>query len=245
MRGGAVALEPVSRAILVVDIEKSSERIDTEKARLRDVLYRVLHDGLDAARLPAERCRLDDLGDGVLAVVDSEVLPLLDPLVDVVVDGLARHNAGVDPPAWLRLRLGVHFGLVARDDHGWVGDEMTTAFRVVNGEGVKAVLRAAGRAQSVVVVSDAVHHSVVRHGYRGIRPGSYRSLVDDGRTVWVRVPGYAEPPLPVQDDGPTPAAPPPPAGKVVNVHTDGNNGNVFTVDTIKHIDARTRFGGTP
>jgi class 3 adenylate cyclase len=231
-----VTLEPVSRAILVVDIEKSSERTDTEKADLRAVLYQVLHDALDAAGLPAERRRLDDLGDGVLVVADSEVLPLLDPLADVVVDGLARHNAGVRPEAWLRLRLGVHFGLVARDEHGWVGDAMTTAFRIVNGEGVKEVLRAAGRAQSVVVVSEAVHDSVVRHGYRGVRSESYGKLVDDGRAVWVRVPGYAKPPL----SGDAPKATDTVPGKVFNAY---NNGHVFNADTM-NVDARTGFGGT-
>jgi class 3 adenylate cyclase len=240
-----VAVEPVSRAILVVDVEKSSDRTDTEKAGLRAVLYRVLHDALDAAYPPTERRRLDDLGDGVLAVVDAEVLPLLDPLPDVVADGLARHNATVGPQAWLRLRLGVHFGLVARDAHGWVGEAMTDAFRIVNGPGVKAVLRAADRAQSVVVVSDAVHHSVVRHGYRDIRPESYRRLVDEGRTVWVRVPGYVEPPVPAEDRpvaGATPADTG--AGRVVNIDTNGNQGNVFSVETITHLDARPGFGGT-
>ncbi|MEV8440642.1 hypothetical protein AB0425_24945 [Actinosynnema sp. NPDC051121] len=235
--------EPVSRAILVVDVERSSDRTDTEKAELRAVLYRVLHDALDAAYPPTERRRLDDLGDGVLAVVDAEVLPLLDPLPDVVAEGLARHNATVPPPAWLRLRLGVHFGLVARDAHGWVGEAMTEAFRVVNGPGVKAVLRAADRAQSVVVVSDAVHHSVVRHGFRDIRPESYGRLVDEGRTVWVRVPGYAVPPLPREPQAPGATTSAPAAGKVVTIGTV--QGNAFTVDTITHLDARSRFGGTP
>ncbi|WP_156077390.1 adenylate/guanylate cyclase domain-containing protein [Saccharothrix sp. NRRL B-16314] len=231
-----MTLEPVSRAILVVDMEKSSERTDTGKADLRAVLYRVLHDALDAADLPAGRRRLDDLGDGVLAVADSEVLPLLDPLPDVVSEGLARHNAGVRAEAWLRLRLGVHFGLVARDEHGWVGDAMTTAFRIVNGAGVKSVLKAAGRAQSVVVVSDPVHDAVVRHGYRGIRPESYGKLVDEGRTVWVRVPGYVQPPLPGDAPKPTGSA----TGKVFNAY---NNGHVFNADTM-NVDARIGFGGT-
>lgn len=240
--------EPVSRAILVVDVERSSDRTDTVKAELRAVLYRVLHDALDAAYPPTERRRLDDLGDGVLAVVDAEVLPLLDPLPDVVAEGLARYNATVPPPAWLRLRLGIHFGLVARDAHGWVGEAMTEAFRIVNGPGVKAVLRSVDRAQSVVVVSDAVHHSVVRHGFRDIRPESYGRLVDEGRTVWVRVPGYVEPPVPREAGsgvGGTPAPTPGAAGKVINIDTNGNQGNVFAVDTIAHLDARSRFGGTP
>ncbi|QFZ16990.1 hypothetical protein [Saccharothrix syringae] len=234
-----MGLEPVSRSILVVDVEKSSDRVDTEKAVLRDALYRVLREGLDAAGLPGGACRLDDLGDGVLAVVDCEVLPVLDPLLDVAVDALARHNAAVPPPGWLRLRFGVHFGLVARDSHGWVGDAMTTAFRVVNGAGVKAVLKAAERAQSVVAVSDAVHESVVRHGYRGIQPSAYRRLVDDGRVVWVRVPGYAEPPVPAGYAGDRPPAVEPPPAKVVHVHA---NGNAFTVDSIGHVDARTTLG---
>jgi class 3 adenylate cyclase len=233
-----VELEPRSRSFLVVDIEKSSDRTDPEKAELRDALYRVLLGALDTAGLTAERRRLDDLGDGVLAVVDSEVLPLLHPLVDEVVEGLRRYNATVDPPAWMRLRLGIHFGLAARDAHGWVGDDVTTTFRIVNGAGVKAALRAAPRAQSVVVVSDAVHRSVVRHRYREVRPENYHELLDDGRKVWVRVPGHSAPPAPVAD-----ALVPPrteaPASKTISIKAKGN---VFTADTITTVDARTRFG---
>ncbi|GGP44786.1 hypothetical protein [Saccharothrix coeruleofusca] len=238
-----MGLEPISRAVLVVDVEKSSERHDREKVELREALYQVLHSGLEAAGLPAERYRLDDLGDGVLAVVDSEVLPLLDPLLEVAVDGLARFNARRDPVSWLRLRFGVHFGLIARDAHGWVGDDVTTAFRIVNGEGVKSVLRAAARAQSVVVVSDAVYRSVVRPGYRGLRAASYRQIHDGGRQVWVRVPGYAEPPVPAEDARPPAPVAAEQAAKSISISTA--NGNVFAADTIGHVDARTGLGGAP
>jgi len=56
-------LEPRSRAILVVDIEKSSDRTDPEKAELRDALCQVLLGAFDAARLTAEQRGLSDLGD--------------------------------------------------------------------------------------------------------------------------------------------------------------------------------------
>ncbi|HWO67935.1 MAG TPA: hypothetical protein VNO31_48655, partial [Umezawaea sp.] len=187
-------VEPISRAILVVDIEKSSDRDDPWKVVQRDVMYRVLLAALDVAGLTAEKLRIEDRGDGALVVVDSEVLPLLHPVVDEVVERLRRYNASVGPLEWMRLRLGIHFGLVARDAYGWVGEAVTTAFRIVNGAGVKAALLAAPRAQSIVAVSDAVHGSVVRHGFRDLRPESYRDILDDGRKVWIRVPGYSTPP---------------------------------------------------
>ncbi len=230
-------LERMSRAILVVDIEKSSERTDPQKAELRAALYRVLLGALDAAGLTQERRRLDDLGDGVLAVLDSQVLPLLHPLVDEVVEGLRRYNATVDPPAWMRLRLGIHFGLAARDAHGWVGDDVTTTFRIVNGAGVKAALHALPRAQSIVVVSDAVHQSVLRHGYSGVRSESYGDLLDDGRKVWVRVPGYATPPRPVAE-APASSRAEAPVVKKVSIKAKGN---VFNADTIGTVDARVNF----
>ncbi|PRY34257.1 hypothetical protein [Umezawaea tangerina] len=239
-------LEPVSRTILVVDIEKSSDRTDPEKAALRSALYGVLHGALDAAGLTADRRRIDDTGDGVLVVADSEVLPMLDPFLDDAVEALARHNALVSPTEWLRLRFAVHFGLVARDGQGWVGDDVTTTFRINNSTLVKDSLRAADRAQSVVVVSDAVYRSVVRHRHRNLRPEVYREQHDDGRTFWVRVPGYAEPPVPAAHTSPRPpaAADGPVAGKSITISHNGH-GNVFATDTIHHVDARTGFREQP
>ncbi|HEX6343921.1 hypothetical protein [Umezawaea sp.] len=224
-----------NRAILVVDIEKSSERTDPRKAALRAALYGVLGGALRT--MPPHR--VDDLGDGVLAVFDSDVLPVLDPLVGDLVQALWRHNATVDPPEWMRLRLGVHFGLVARDPHGWVGDALTTAFRIVNGAGVKAVLRAAPRAQSIVVLSDAVHQTVVRPGYAALQPETYRDLLDDGRRMWIRVPGYATPPVATGAPAAEPVRVEAPPAKSISIKA---RGNVFTADTIGTVDARVGLG---
>lgn len=231
---------PVSRAFLVVDVENSSNRVNTEQTRLRADLYAALEEALAAAQLTGDRCAVEDRGDGVMVVADAEVLDVLDPVVEVLVDALARRNALVTPPEWMRLRIAVHHGFVHRDPHGWTGDDLTTTFRIVNSDEVKAVLVAADRAQAVVVVSDAVHRGVVRQCYRGLDPGSYRELNDGQRKAWVRVPGYATPPEPAVKSRPVSG---PPLAK--NITFTGNQiGSVHNADSIEHVDARAYFGVT-
>ncbi|WP_157767500.1 hypothetical protein [Actinosynnema pretiosum] len=238
--------DPKSRSILVVDVERSSDRTNPQKAELRSALYHVLNRGLAGADLGCEPAHgVDDLGDGVLAVFDCEVLPVLDPLVDLMVDELARYNALVCERDRLRLRIGVHFGPVSRDEHGWVGHEMTAAFRALDAEQVKEVLRSANRAEAVVVVTDDVYRSVVRHGYRGLRPDEYRRLEVPTGPVWVRAPGYAAPPVPATETA-APTAPVTPRVVPAGVNFTNNRiGSVQNVGSIHSIDARTTFGGRP
>lgn len=238
--------DPKSRSILVVDVERSSDRTNPEKAEMRSALYHVLNRGLAGADLGCEPAHgVDDLGDGVLAVFDCEVLSVLDPLVDLMVDELARYNALVCGRDRLRLRIGVHFGLVSRDERGWVGHEMTAAFRATDAEPVKEVLRAAQRAEAVVVVTDDVHRSVVRHGYRGLRPDEYLRLAVPSGPVWVRVPGYAAPPVPATEAA-VPATPAMPAVAPSGMSFTGNKiGSVQNVGSIHSVDARVTFGGEP
>ncbi|CCH32232.1 protein DA1 [Actinosynnema sp. NPDC047251] len=239
---GDMEIHPVSRSVLVVDVERSSDRTDPEKAGLRAALYQVLARAVVAAGFGDVPQRLDDLGDGVLLVFDSEVLPVLDPLVEALLAELARHNAERDRTDWIRLRVAVHFGLVARDEHGWVGEAMTTAFRAAEAERGREVLRRAEHGQAVVLVTDHVYRSVVRQGFRGLRPEAYRPLDEPTGLVWARVPGYETPPSP--DDGPEAAAPG--SGADLNVTFTGNSiGSVFTTPSIPSVDARTYFGSTP
>ncbi|WP_433271277.1 hypothetical protein ACQPZF_11960 [Actinosynnema sp. CS-041913] len=235
--------EPVSRSILVVDVERSSDRTDPEKAELRAALYRVLEPALAAAESSGVPHRVDDLGDGVLVVFDCEVLPVLDPLVESVLDELAKRNADRGRAEWTRLRVAVHFGLVARDDHGWVGEAMTTAFRAANAEQGKAVLRRAEHGQAVVLVTDDVYRAVVRQGFRGLRPESFRPLDEPTGRVWARVPGYVAPPVP--GDGPEAVAATG-TGADLNVTFTGNSiGSVLNAPSIPSVDARTYFGSAP
>ncbi|MET8756654.1 hypothetical protein [Lentzea sp. NPDC004782] len=230
--------QPLNRSFLVIDVEKSSDRANSAQTVLRADLYAMVDEALGTAGLAVNQYAVEDRGDGVMVVADTGVLDVLDPVAEVVVEALARRNATVAPPDWMRLRIAVHHGLVHRDAHGWTGDALTTTFRINNMKPVKDVLRSADRAQSVLVVSDAVYRDVVCQGYRGLQPGTYREVADDERTAWVRVPGYAAPPGVAT--GPA-AAEPVARGQAITIN-GSQIGSVHTAERVDRVDARSYFG---
>ncbi|MFE7719708.1 hypothetical protein ACFU44_11785 [Nocardia rhizosphaerihabitans] len=199
--------EPAHRTFLVVDVENSGNLGNTELEFTRSTLYRVLDEAITHPEAVVGR---EDRGDGFLLVLDLSVLDVLDHIVERLLDGVRTHNNAVDPLDWLRVRIAAHEGYVHDDGHGWMSDALTATFRLNDSGVVKATLRNAARAHGVVVVSDAVYQGVVRHNYRtAVTSAGYRSAVIDTKEgdvrVWVRVPGYPEPPLPANVAAPAKA----------------------------------------
>ncbi|MDQ2585457.1 effector-associated domain 2-containing protein [Saccharothrix yanglingensis] len=192
-RTASRARRPVSRSFLVVDVEDSSRRTNLEQLELRQEFYRMLYTAIAASGWSDEQCVVEDRGDGAMLVVDAQVFDLFDPFTDDLLLELLRHNAQAAPEHRVRLRIGVHHGFVHVDEHGWVGDALTTAFRIVNSGRVKIALREAEHAHAVVVVSDVVYRDVIRHGYVP-HHADYRRLDDDDRIVWLRVHENGTPP---------------------------------------------------
>jgi hypothetical protein len=196
---------PVHRTFVVVDVENSSRLSNPEITTMRSNLYRVLD---EVTNRTGSVVANDDRGDGCLLVLDLPVLEVLDKVVESVVAGVRAHNHTVGPLEWIRVRISVHEGYVNKDDRGWSSDALTATFRLNETSVVKGTLKNASRAVGVVVVSDVVYQGVVRHNYRPtVTAAEYRAA--DVRTsegevrAWLRVPGYPEPPLPVDAAEPT------------------------------------------
>jgi len=198
-----VTTDPSMRSFLILDVERSRDRDNPRRRIVRRDLYAVLDGALADAGIEPEQVTIEDRGDGALAVVDRPVLDVLDDVVRGLVKHLARINSEKAPPDWLRLRFAVHSGLVHQDEHGWSGAALDETF-VLNGlEQVKAMLRAANRAQSVLVVSNEIYRNVVSHTYRDLDPTVYRKIEDNRQIGWVMVPGYPAPPRPGRDPSAT------------------------------------------
>lgn len=198
--------EPAHRSFLVVDIESSGNLDNIGLERARSTLYRVLDEVIPSPEAVVGR---EDRGDGFLLVLRLPVLDVLDHLVGPLLDGVRAHNFTVDPPDWVRLRIAVHEGYVHRDGNGWLSDALTFTFRLNDSVVVKEALKNAVRAHGVIAVSDAVYQGIVRHNYRTtVTSVGYRSAVADTKEgdtrVWIRVPGYPEPPLPTAIANPSP-----------------------------------------
>lgn len=188
---------PRHRTIIGIDAEGSSQLTDPSKGSLRRSMYDLFERSLHAGGLTRPyRDPFLDRGDGVLAMIRpvdrAPKTVLLDTVVPALGDLLAEHNRD-HPDQSFRLRTVVHAGEVTFDDKGCYGETLDVAFRLLEADPLKRILKEAD-APMVLVVSDDIHHSVVRHGYEGIDRTAFSRLLMPQttglvRSGWVRVIG--------------------------------------------------------
>lgn len=87
---------------------------------------------------------------------------------------MKRHAAAGD--RGFRLRVAIHVGDVHLDRKGTFGEDIDITVRLLDSPEPKNRLRQTD-APLVVVVSDQIFRSVVRHGYDGIDDRDYEPLV--------------------------------------------------------------------
>jgi len=186
--------QPLHRSIFAVDIEGSSERNNSAKIALRKATYELLEKSMATSGITApHRDPFVDRVDGILALihpVDDVPKTLLLSAVIPMLDQLLAEYAADFPDQHLRLRVVVHAGEVHFDGHGWFGEALDVAFRLLNAPEVMVRSRRSGL-PLLLVVSDDIYGSVVRHGYAGIDERLFveaASVKVAGRrhTGWVR-----------------------------------------------------------
>jgi hypothetical protein len=192
---------PVYRSILAVDLEGSTKRTNPAKGELRRVLYQLMDRALAATEIAEQHLEPPaDRGDGMLILIrphdDVPKTALLGRLIPALTTLLAEHNATVpDPSLRMRLRAVIHAGEVHLDDWGFYGEELDVAFRLLDSPTVKRALGAASMSPLVLVISDEIFRTIIRHGY--LDEGRYRPLVrvrvaDQQRRGWVHTPVAAD-----------------------------------------------------
>ncbi|MDI3385772.1 hypothetical protein QIS99_05995 [Streptomyces sp. B-S-A8] len=162
--------DPVNRTILLLDIERFSDRDDVEQAYLRRMLYGIADRTLDAAGIDETRRLRADRGDSVMELIDASapVTSLLRALLGELPAQLHTQNRMASSTAQMRLRAVLASGYVAVDeDGGWVGSHLNHACRLLDAELLRAAL-AEREADVALLVSDPVHQGIVRHGHPGI-----------------------------------------------------------------------------
>lgn len=199
------SIRPHQRTIVAVDVEGSSARSNVAKARLRDDMYDLLEKALvDSGITEDLREPLVDRGDGALALVHpAEHLTtsrLADTFVPTLRTRLARHNT--DARHRFRLRVAIHSGDVHFDRRGTFGTDIDVTVRLLDAPEVKALLRQT-TAPLVLVVSDEVHRSLVRHGDGdGFEPLVRLHVAGEAHHGWVEVPQDGRE-APAGETGPT------------------------------------------
>ncbi|MEU5537942.1 hypothetical protein, partial [Streptomyces sp. NPDC020362] len=174
---------PVSRTILLLDIERFSDRDDVEQAYLRRMLYDITDRTLESAGID-ETVRLRaDRGDSVMELIDAgaPVTQLLRALLTEVPVQLRAVNRMASSSAQIRLRGVVASGWVAVDERGgWVGSDLNHACRLLDAR----LLRAALKERSddfALCVSDALYSGVVRHDHPGVPADEFHAVTVDSK----------------------------------------------------------------
>ncbi|MBC2901235.1 hypothetical protein [Streptomyces cupreus] len=232
--------DPVSRTILLLDIERFSDRDDVEQAYLRRMLYDITDRALESAGIDETLRLRADRGDAVMELIDANasVTALLRALLTEVPAQLRAVNRMASSSAQIRLRGVVATGYVAVDERdGWVGSDLNHACRLLDAQLLRAALRERDD-DFALCVSESVHAGIVRHSHTGIPAEDFHAVTVDSKNgalrAWLHgpvpdVPGAGKrsddhgekggAPVPgTSGDGPAPGreAPPGSAGPVFN-----------------------------
>ncbi|HEX3787442.1 MAG TPA: hypothetical protein VHW44_06240 [Pseudonocardiaceae bacterium] len=190
--------EPATHhAILVVDVEKFSDRRNNHQLGVRDGLYEILEDAFAESNVQWSECTHEDRGDGVLVLVPAHVpkVRLVDQLPQRLVAGLRRYNDTRAPQAQMRLRLALNAGEVHHDEHGAAGIAVNLTFRLVEADEVRAALAASAGALAVIV-SDDWYHDVVEQD-PAAEAGAYEQVHCTVKRArfdgWIRLPDRTGP----------------------------------------------------
>jgi hypothetical protein len=181
-----------------MDVERSGHRNDLLQLCMRADLRQIVADTLTWQSLDLAALPHTDLGDGIrLMIAGVSPAVLLDPYVPNLATALRRHRQTASDAARLRLRVAITTGLLHRDADGWAGAPLVECARMLDATPVRQALAADERADLVVVVSNAVYDSIIRHGY-GLDPDTFHPAdiveKETRTTVWIHVPGYRVPP---------------------------------------------------
>ncbi|GGL74419.1 hypothetical protein GCM10010129_17730 [Streptomyces fumigatiscleroticus] len=186
--------DPVSRTILLLDIERYSDRDDVEQAYLRRMLYDVTDRTLESAGIDETRRLRADRGDSVMELIDANapVTAVLRALLTEVPAQLRTVNRMASRSAQIRLRGVLATGYVAVDRHdGWVGSDLNHACRLLDARLLRAALRERPD-DFALCVSDALYAGVVRHDHPGIPAADFHRVTVDSKngplTAWLHGP---------------------------------------------------------
>lgn len=188
-------LQPLQRIIVAIDIEGSTSRLNPAKATLRSDMYDLFESALLDCKITEDlREPFYDRGDGAMTLVrPDDGVPktaLLQTFVPALREKLAEH-AAAHPDRMFRLRVAIHSGEVHFDQMGTFGEDIDITFRLLNAPKLKLQLQQT-EAPLVLVVSDHIHRSVIRHGYDGIDGETFEPIIclevaNQQHTGWVQI----------------------------------------------------------
>ncbi|WP_143035851.1 hypothetical protein [Lentzea fradiae] len=163
---------------MTVDIADftNSDRRSNHMSALRGGLYDVLKQAFAEVGIDYDECEAEDRGDGALILVPPTFpkSSLADKLPDRLVAEVRRYNSTRVDEARIKLRMAMHAGDIRKDDHGWVGPSVNTAFRLLDAHDAKVALRQSDGLLALVA-SDHFYSEVISQD-PGTAPETYRRI---------------------------------------------------------------------
>jgi hypothetical protein len=180
--------QPCYRTVFGVDIENSTTRNNSTRARMRDAMNALVTEAFVRDDITADdHDPFLDRGDGLVAPLrpTGRVSKML--LLQSVVPALSRmideHNTR-RPADRLRFRAVLHAGKVHYDTHAPLGETLDIAFRLLDSPVTKRALRRT-TAPLLHALSDEMYQSVVRHQHDGIDPLTFTAfMAKRDSTTW-------------------------------------------------------------
>lgn len=190
-------MDPLPGLILVLDIRSFSTFGNRDMLATRELLYRIVAESFEAGGVRWNDCAREDRGDGILIVVPASVPkttvmgPVLTELMGRVADAPAT-SGGIS----MQVRIAAHGGEIHRDVKGFAGSDVVLPFRLLASRVLRDALETSA-ARCVVMVSDPLYQSIVRHDYPEMSTRVFHPVeVQEKETnvrAWLHVPGRHAP----------------------------------------------------
>lgn len=194
-------MQPGIRKLCVAyDVEHYSGRGTRREYAAQQRLSDLLEFAFGEAGVPPGSPEVQEQGDGGIALLPTggtvDEPRLIADLLRALVTGLVELNEDLVEQARIRLRAGLHEGVVHRAAHGYVGPAVVEVCRLRDADAVRSAL-AGSDAPMVAVVADGLYRDVLSQGHHGLLASAFAPVDVTVKTftgrAWIYLPGSPAP----------------------------------------------------
>ncbi|MEU6148410.1 tetratricopeptide repeat protein [Actinosynnema sp. NPDC047251] len=186
-----------------MDVENfgSPRRTTVHQLAVRTGLYGMLRSVFESTGVPWDDCDHEDRGDAVFVLVPPNVAKarFVEQVPPALAAAVHEHNHAHPPEERIRLRMAVHAGEVAYDEHGVTAAAVNLTFRLLEAPRFKTAL-AESPGELALITSNWFFDEVVRHS--AVDPATFRRISvqvkETSTTGWVGVPDHPYPSDPAE-----------------------------------------------
>jgi class 3 adenylate cyclase len=188
----------IRKLCVAYDVEHYSGRGTRREYATQERLSGILGFAFQEAGVEPGGLEIQEQGDGGIALLATggtvDEPRLIVRLIAALGEGIAELNEDLVEQARVRLRVGLHEGVVHRAMHGYVGPAVIEVCRLRDADLVRSALAGSG-APMVVVVADGLYRDVLSQGYHGLAGSAFTPVEVQVKSysgkAWIYLPGSA------------------------------------------------------